>query len=255
MPFTKTTDSHTEEYWNNFFEILKNIMNSLNYSCDRSDTGPYSIIKNIILKLQKSELVVAVLTDLNVNVYYELGIRHTLKHGTIMLLEDLQSIPFDIGGYGIIKYVDNMTLESDLKNKITKYLQKMDSETIIDNPVLDTFGFRLSSLTDVNFRPLKFEWMVNDQEESKRIWVKKSIYQWEESCPNSPSLSNKLFACLGESTLYGIKGFEVQSLFVADNVGFRIFIPNKGEKDMRLFSAVTNKQPWKPLSYGEIKYL
>lgn len=253
MPFSKTNERHTEEYWNEFYETLKKIMTGLCYECERSDTGPYSLIKNIIHNLQKSDLTIAVLTDRNANVFYELGIRHSLRNGTIMIINESQKLPFDVSAYGIIVYSDDMNLESELKDKIAKYLSKISSDAI-DNPVLDTFGFKLNDLRDENFSPLKFEWRVNDQEDGRRIWVRKSIYQWEESCPDSPSLPKKTFACLGESVLYNVKGFEVLSLFLSDNLGFRIFVPNKGEKDMRLFSAITNKQDWKPFSHGSILY-
>jgi hypothetical protein len=43
-----------------------------------------------------SDLVLAVLTDYNPNVWYELGTRHSLRHGTIMMLERGQKIPIDI---------------------------------------------------------------------------------------------------------------------------------------------------------------
>jgi len=254
MPFSETTKQHTESYWDGFYATLERIMTGLSYKCARSDTGPYSIIKNIILNLQKSDLTVAVLTDRNANVYYELGVRHSLKDGTVMIIDKLQAPPFDVSGYGIVTYSDNSDLESELKNKIAEYIKKMGSATI-DNPVLDTFGVKLSHLRDENFSLLKFEWKINNQEDGRRIWIKKNIYQWEEHCPDSPSLPQKIFACLGESVLYNIKGFEVLSSFPSDNPGFKIFIPNKGEGDMRLFSAVTNKQDWKPLSYDSIRYL
>ena len=68
-------------------------MESNGYSCTRSEVGPYKLFSNIVVNIEKSDVVVAILTDFNSNVWYELGIRHTLKTGTIMLLQDNQSPP------------------------------------------------------------------------------------------------------------------------------------------------------------------
>jgi hypothetical protein len=63
-----------------------------------------NIIKAIVNELYYSHIVLAVLTDYNPNVLYELGTRHSLKRGTIMMLQKGQKIPFDIAQYGVIYY-------------------------------------------------------------------------------------------------------------------------------------------------------
>ena len=138
MPFSKTSDKHDEHYWNNFFQAIKTQMELHSFICKRSETGPYSVIKQIIENLSESDLVVAVLTDLNPNVWYELGIRHSLKNGTLMLLEETQRIPFDINAYGLVKYSDDISLADKLKKEIASYLDKLENSKFYDSPVLDT---------------------------------------------------------------------------------------------------------------------
>lgn len=84
--------------------------------------GPYKLFYNIINNIENSDIVIAVLTDFNSNVWYELGIRHTLRTGTIMLLQEGQKVPFDIIDFGIIFYKDSIGLEQRIKKSIEYYL-------------------------------------------------------------------------------------------------------------------------------------
>lgn len=64
MPFSATSEKHTELYWGNFFsKFLKPSVEKLGYSCSRSKAQPVNIIKDIIQELLDSDLVLAVLTD------------------------------------------------------------------------------------------------------------------------------------------------------------------------------------------------
>jgi hypothetical protein len=100
MPFSRTRPKHTAEYWDDFFyDFIKPAVEKLGYTCKRSTAKPGNIMKAIVNELATSDVVLAVLTDYNPNVLYELGTRHSLKRGTIMMLEKGQRIPFDIAQY------------------------------------------------------------------------------------------------------------------------------------------------------------
>lgn len=141
MPFSKTIDKHDEEYWTIFFETIKKVMEENGYSCTRSEVGPYKLFSNIIKNIESSDIVIAVLTDFNSNVWYELGIRHTLRTGTIMLLQEGQKVPFDISDYGIIFYKDSIGLEQRIKKAIEEYLKKLDG-SVCDSPVISILNSR-----------------------------------------------------------------------------------------------------------------
>lgn len=135
MPFSQTNDRHTEAYWTSFFSIIKRVMEQLGYDSRRSEVGPYKLFTNIVNRIESSDLVIAVLTDFNANVWYELGIRHTLRNSTVMLLQQGQKAPFDISDYGIIFYEDSINLEQELKVKIADYLNNSNPH-FSDSPVL-----------------------------------------------------------------------------------------------------------------------
>jgi nucleoside 2-deoxyribosyltransferase len=136
MPFAGTTEKHSEQYWTEFFEkFLKPEMESIGYSCERSKAAPDSIIQSIIRQLNNSDIVLAVLTDFNANVWYELGIRHTLKRGTIMLIEEGHKLPFDISQYGVLHYSDKLSAGENFKERLKQFCEKNELERKADNPV------------------------------------------------------------------------------------------------------------------------
>jgi len=63
-----------------------------------------SIITQIFDSLNSAEVVIADLTDRNANVFYELGVRHTLRDATILIAQRLEDVPFDLRQQAIIVY-------------------------------------------------------------------------------------------------------------------------------------------------------
>lgn len=141
MPFSATTEKHTALYWDNFFsKFVKPSIEKLGYSCSRSKAQPSNIIKDILKELLNADLVLAVLTDFNPNVWYELGNRHALRKGTIMMIEEGQKLPFDISQYGVIKYEDTISGASDFEEKLRNFIQKIESDQPVDSPAMDFIG-------------------------------------------------------------------------------------------------------------------
>jgi len=106
MPFGKTTDEHTEDYWTKHFkDFLKPLIEeNPEVEARRSEPLRGDILAQIITALVVSRVVVADLTDHNPNVYWELGVRQSFKHGTIMIAEAGMGFPFDIGTEAILSY-------------------------------------------------------------------------------------------------------------------------------------------------------
>lgn len=217
MPFSQTTVPHTEKYWTTFFGIVKDIMESHGYECIRSEVGPYKLFSNIVTNIESSDIVVAVLTDFNANVWYELGIRHTLKTGTIMLLQDGQKPPFDISDFGIIFYEDSIGLDKHINQEITKYLSKFNGTTC-DSPVL----YSLSGKT-VNSVEKKLEEM------------QQLIWKIVEDMPKS-NITQKVTGHKQNRVLwvddYPINNELVMSLFADKQIAFDIAISTKQGIDL-----------------------
>lgn len=135
MPFSTTTDRHTDVYWTRFFsDFLKPQLERRKYVCTRSQARPESIVKGILKDLRDSDLVVAVLTDFNANVWYELGIRHALRSGTIMMIEQGQKLPFDIASYGVLVYEDTLAAGPAFEQALDEFIGKIERDRPVDSP-------------------------------------------------------------------------------------------------------------------------
>ena len=77
MPFSTSSNEHTEEYWNNHFDnLLKPLIEeNPEISAYRVNVLHEDILTQIITNLIISPIVVAELTDHNPNVFWELGVR------------------------------------------------------------------------------------------------------------------------------------------------------------------------------------
>lgn len=146
MPFGKTTDEHTEEYWTKHFEnFLKPLIEeNPNLEARRSKELRGDILHEIITDLVTSPIVVANLTDKNANVFWELGVRQSFKHGTITIAEDVTNLPFDLAGKGTIEYhpkdyIKNEKFRGEFKEAIEDCLQNPDRP---DSQVLETLSGR-----------------------------------------------------------------------------------------------------------------
>ena len=139
MPIGKIgSEDHT--HFRAVFDQLKQVIREHDYDVVRADDvhKSGSINRDIITRLGEADLVIADLTDLNPNVLYEVGVRHSLRGGGTVLLQDTQrtpAVPFDLGEYRVIKYVGQLTGIGDLRNRLRAFLEGQDRETAVDSPV------------------------------------------------------------------------------------------------------------------------
>jgi hypothetical protein len=105
MPFSKTA-THTKAYWTRHFQgFLKPLIdeNPL-LEAKRSRALRGDILTQIITDLATARVVVADITDHNCNVFWELGVRQSFKHGTVTIAEINTPLPFDTAGTGTLFY-------------------------------------------------------------------------------------------------------------------------------------------------------
>lgn len=99
-----------------------------------SKTG--SINKKVIEHIYKADAVIADLTDLNPNVFYELGVRHSLRNGTILVALESTEIPFDVQDLSVIFYKDRVGGEKQAIPLIQELLAELvDTERVDDSPI------------------------------------------------------------------------------------------------------------------------
>jgi tetratricopeptide (TPR) repeat protein len=147
MPIKKDATEDYRHFKTLYEDWIKPIPESQGYKVVRADDIQRSglITREVISALARADLVVADLTDLNPNVFYELGVRHALRgHGTIMLLDEsrTQDVPFDLSPYRVIKFSSDMFGLGVLRKRLASYIEGIPSEATIetarDNPVHDS---------------------------------------------------------------------------------------------------------------------
>lgn len=71
-----------------------------NLLCRRADdiASPGHILTDVFQNIGRARLLIADLTDQNPNVFYELGVAHSVKHSSqvILMASDKSSVPFDL---------------------------------------------------------------------------------------------------------------------------------------------------------------
>lgn len=146
MPFSTSTPEHTEEYWTRHFGLfLKPLIEQIpTLRAKRSEAKRGDILKQIITDLIVSPVVVADLTDGNPNVYWELGVRQSFKHGTVTIAQDNTSLPFDLSTKGTLFYFpkDHIKMQ-DFRARFLATIQDCLSQpNSPDSHVLETIGGR-----------------------------------------------------------------------------------------------------------------
>lgn len=89
-----------------YTDHIKAVVKGLDLKILRGD-DPFSendIMHEVWSMINNASLVIADCTERNPNVFYELGIAHTLGKPAIMITQDIEDIPFDVRGKRAIVY-------------------------------------------------------------------------------------------------------------------------------------------------------
>ena len=97
-----------------------------------------NILQDIVEGIYQANIVIADLTGLNPNVFYELGLAHAMNKKVIIITQDIGELPFDIQSYRAVQY-------SLLFHKLPEFLTEvkkllfgaLDDSVKFGNPVSD----------------------------------------------------------------------------------------------------------------------
>src|SRR6187455_1594909 len=180
------------------------IEESLNLKIWRADEDhqPGMITDKVIDDIYSSNLVVADLSELNPNVFYELGIRHSASLPTIHMAASGTKLPFDNLGHRVI-FFDSSDWD-DIENAKTQLRSQaslaLGSGFDVSNPVtqaLSARAFRASAkptdkaLADLMDRVAKLESLddllsrgVEDAGDKWEVFQGSDGWRWRRSAPN-----------------------------------------------------------------------
>ena len=104
------------------YGAIKVACESLRLDARRVDEiyGPTQIMDDVFLTIAQSKLVICDLTDRNPNVLYETGLAHALNRDVIMIVQNSQDVPFDLGRIRYISYLPNEEGIEKLKQDLVR---------------------------------------------------------------------------------------------------------------------------------------
>lgn len=101
MPFNANFDR--------VYQTLQELAGGLDLRCRRADNiweDPL-VIQDVVSLIDRSRIVIADCTGRNANVFYEIGIAHTLGREVILITQNEADIPFDLRHLRYVTYLNN----------------------------------------------------------------------------------------------------------------------------------------------------
>lgn len=119
MPFDKSFDK--------VYESIQIASKNLSLECKRADViwENQSIIQDVVSLIDRSCIVVCDCTGRNPNVFYEVGIAHTLGREVILITQADNDIPFDLQHIRYLKYLNNSEGLTALTKSLEKRMKKI----------------------------------------------------------------------------------------------------------------------------------
>ena len=142
MPFANMFD----EVW----DVIRNTLSNppFNLLCRRADdiSRPGHILDDVLENIGRARLLIADLTGQNPNVFYELGVAHTVKHSSqvILISSEEVSIPFDLRNLRCIIYQNDMVKLAKLLSGTIKDLGIKQYDLTLKEGDCAKVGARLS---------------------------------------------------------------------------------------------------------------
>jgi hypothetical protein len=128
------------------YETIRDAAAELKFACwdvFETDAGR-PIMEKVYDFIRRAEIVMAVTTDINVNVFYELGIAHTIRdpNDVWLISTPRKKFPFDVGSLEIIVYENMGRLKDIVKEQLKKHDERRPRENfeVADGGSYDSFG-------------------------------------------------------------------------------------------------------------------
>lgn len=119
MPFERAFDG--------VFEAISRAAEGFELECTRADNiweNP-AIIQDVVSLIDRSRVVICDCTGRNPNVFYEMGIDHTLGREVILVTQSDQDIPFDVRHLRYVRYLDNNEGRESLVDRLSRRFEAL----------------------------------------------------------------------------------------------------------------------------------
>ena len=140
-PLIKTT---AVDFDTIYHTIIKPAVADAKLMCTRSDelSQAGNIQREMISRIIKADVVIVDITSQNANVFYELGIRHSFRRTTTVVIHRAGThIPFNINGMRSVEYNERSEAEQQAsRQRITKAIQTSFQGKDVDSLIYTLFS-------------------------------------------------------------------------------------------------------------------
>jgi hypothetical protein len=118
------------EYEDLYKHVVKEICKDYEVKVLRADevSGPGLVIGDIVREISGSQLIIADITPVNANVYFEVGYAMALGKPTILLAKKDTKLPFDVAGFRVLFYEDTIGGKNRLEDGLRRHLTAILTE-------------------------------------------------------------------------------------------------------------------------------
>ena len=123
--------------------------------------GAGGVMGQIVRELHRAELMIAEISVINANVYYEIGIAHAMRKPVILLTDDRPTVPFDLQTERCLAYD---CTEPDWGEHLRQDLAQALTETLADKASAIPLAFRQVEHVDASsdLELLKIPELINE---------------------------------------------------------------------------------------------
>ena len=140
MPFGRKTDAEGNEidFDPVYDDVIREPVERAGLDCLRCDEieAAGSIHEDMFEQLATADVAVVDITNLNPNVFYELGARHALaKSVTVLIRKRGGATPFNIQDLRVIEYPGENGRMSEAREKIQRFIENGLKSGDVDSPI------------------------------------------------------------------------------------------------------------------------
>ncbi len=154
--------------------LIRPILEEEGFAVERADDieSQQNILKDILNNIRSSDLIVADLTDLNPNVFYELGIAHAFRRNVLLLTQTIEEVPFDLRPYRLLEYSTHFAKIEEAKEKLRSFAQRCRVGSIdFGSPVTDfvptdDLALQVSTGNPPDVKDVSSEQITEDEEDA-----------------------------------------------------------------------------------------
>jgi len=108
------------------YRTIRKAVTDLGLKCKRADDVWQSaaIMQDVVDLIAASHVVIIDCSQQNPNVFYEMGIAHTIGRDVIPITQSDTDVPFDISHLRYVKYLDNKQGRQDLREVLLAELER-----------------------------------------------------------------------------------------------------------------------------------